>query len=84
MSKTDRMDETFSTNVEGSDSKVLFGGNDVTPNEPRYQYQYVIGTLRTIPQWLLGQGRLAENMCALIVYQRFVGTSFLEKLDRPE
>ena len=84
LSKTDRMDGIFVTNVEGIDSKVYFAGNDVTPNAPRYQYQYVIGTLRTMPQWLLGEGRLAEIVCGLRVYQRYVGTSFLEKLDRPD
>jgi hypothetical protein len=83
MSKTDRMDGIFKTNTEGIDSEVCFAGNDVTPDEPRYQYQFVVSTLRTMPQWLLGEGRLAEIHCGLIIYGRYVGISLLNKL-RPD
>lgn len=83
VAKTDRMDGIFTTNVEGIDSKVYFAGDFATMDQPRYQYQYVIGALRAMPEWLLSQGRLAEMTCGLLVYNRRVGLGFLGKLDRP-
>ena len=78
-SKTDRMDGVFTVDAAQVDSKVFFEGNGTSPDQPRYQYQYVFDTLRAMPVWLLSQQRLAEMGCRLIVDNQWVGMAYLEQ-----
>lgn len=81
--KDDRMDEYFSSYVEGMDSALFFDGNDEDPEHPTYQYKYVIDTLLAMSSWLLSHGRLAEMACGIVIDGQDVGGAFLEKLSGP-
>lgn len=62
--------------------RVYFEGSDVTLKRPTYRYGDVVGALREMVVWMLGQERLAETVCRLIMDGEWVGLGDLEKVDR--